>query len=112
MPSSVLHAQAHMHAWQPKWQILVIRYIQSPSVNESHRPIPGTSMWKRELLAPNVPRLPDWVPRPPNGTNALKPDKDIVPVTATAKNGGWNGGTWMPEGIGSVSYTHLRAHET
>lgn len=63
-------------------------------------------MWKRELLAPNVPRLPDWVPRPPNGTNALKPDKDIVPVTATAKNGGWNGGTWMPEGIGYGARNH------
>lgn len=69
------------------------------------------TMWRREVLGPNVPKpknntIPDWISRPPNGTSALKPGKDVVPVTATAKNGGWHGGTWMPEGIGFGTRNH------
>lgn len=63
-------------------------------------------MWKREITAPNATPIPGWVPKPPNGTRALKSDKDVVPITATAKNGGWNGGTWMPEGIGYGARNH------
>lgn len=58
------------------------------------------------ILAPNVPTTPNWVPKPPEGPTALKPAHDTRPVLATAKNGGWSGGSWLPHGLGYGARNH------
>ena len=54
-----------------------------------------TNSVKRDSYAPNVPEREDpaWAPSPSGTFRAYN-------VTATAKNGGWNGGHWLPQGIG------------